>query len=411
MNLVNKTKPWMMASLLAVSSAFGQQTCAAPKTGGSSCQNAPQQVCKPAKAAQCGVMQAPQMPMMAAYNAPGEINIGMEGEIDFFVTGSFVYWQPLQDNMDVALINNNPLANLLTTGSGFQGNYVDMDFQYKPGFKVALGMNLQHDDWTGYGEYTRFHSQHTASSNGSDIAGPSVYATQGHPMVLVATGQLFNSMSSTYNCNFDFVDGRMERVYYVGKNLMFHSAFGARGAFITQSLHVEYVNTTSVTTAGPAGLSVASTPGTTDVYARLHSWAVGPSAGVEMDWVFGDGVRFFGSSYADILYTKYKVQDKTASITALTVGSVTAGHPIAFVTKDKVAGLRTHLDFEFGFGWGMYLDNNAWHIDLSAAYDFQVFFDQNMFQHYEAAAVLGSHREANGNLYVQGLTATARIDF
>jgi hypothetical protein len=86
---------------------------------------------------------------------------------------------------------------------------------------------------------------------------------------------------------------------------------------------------------------------------------------------------------------------------------------ITIVRQKDIDYLRTHLELELGFGWGSYFDNNNWHIDLSAGYALQVFFDQNMFRHFET----GNHRTTaysslpHGNLYVQGLTATARLDF
>jgi hypothetical protein len=75
--------------------------------------------------------------------------------------------------------------------------------------------------------------------------------------------------------------------------------------------------------------------------------------------------------------------------------------------------LRTHLDLEFGIAWGSYFDNNNWHVDLSAGYGFQVFFNQNMFRWF-ASTYYGSVAQSvspNGNLYMHGLTASARFDF
>ncbi len=163
MNVSTKTMPWMVASLLAVTSIFGQSQN--QNQGGC----APQpNVCKPVPPPRCGPLQAPQQPMNCAYNAPAEVNIGMQGDIDFFAAGSFLYWQASQDNMAVGLTTNVPI----NVGVGvaleptIQGSFIDMNFKYQPGFKVGLGMNLQMDDWDGYVEYTRVHGDHTTSSSG-----------------------------------------------------------------------------------------------------------------------------------------------------------------------------------------------------------------------------------------------------
>ena len=409
MNLSTKTMPWMVASLLAATSVFGQnqsQGACAPQ------QCVPQPpVCKPAK---CCVPQNPLEPKMCAYNAPAEINVGCQGDIDFWASGSFLYWQPSQDNMAIGYTDNNVFLGLPlgTPEATFKGSFIEMDFDFKPGFKAGLGMNLQTDDWWGYVEYTRVHGTHSTFSNGP-LASPCIFNTFGHPFLGNSTlggGQAYNTASGHYRNNLDFIDAEMGRTYYVGKSLIFESVWGARGAWILQNIHARYNNLQSVVSHDPTGV-VTSLPSVLDVYQRSHSWAVGPRTGLTMDWMLGSGVRFFGSGFADILYTKYKVQDKSVLMPRISNGSLLVGNPVSIIGHDKVSVLRTHLDLEMGFGWGSYFDNNAWHVDLSASYGWQVFFDQNMFRLYTSGTSIGTNIVPQGNLYVQGLTITARVDF
>ncbi len=73
--------------------------------------------------------------------------------------------------------------------------------------------------------------------------------------------------------------------------------------------------------------------------------------------------------------------------------------------------LRAHADFELGLGWGTYFDNNNWHIDFSATYGFQIFWDQNMFRNFESSVAPAKSFAPNGNLYVHGVTLNADFDF
>lgn len=396
MNLLRKPIPWMLASFLVAASVFGQTQ--------------PQTICTrpPIKSKpqpkNCP-LQEPVEPKVCAYNAPAEINIGNQGDYDFFTSLSFIYWQPTQDNMNVAMVDDWSCA-LDALNGGFKGSFVEMDFDYKPGFKVGMGMNLQHDHWDGYAEYTRVHGRHSVHSNGSNN-GPafgSVFATRGHSYTLY-NSQVFQSVNASFRNNLDFVDAEMGRKYYVGTNLLFRSAFGVRGAWILENLATHYQ--TQLTVATPYNYSQPPSsvaPSTVDVYSRSHSWAVGPRVGLTMDWVFGAGVRFFGSGYGDILYTKYNLKDKS-------VYTNVHGNTTSFITHDRVGVLRTHLDLEMGFGWGTYFDNNNWHFDLSAGYGMQVFFDQNMFREFQEHYVVGKNFAPNGNLYIQGLTVSARLDY
>lgn len=406
MNLAMKKMPWMVASLLAATSVFGQGQ--GQTQGG--CPTQPP-VCKPTP--RCGPLQAPQQPTNCAYNAPAEINTGMQGDINFFAAGSFLYWQPSQDNMSVGLTSNNQVLVSTAPEVSINGSFIDMNFKFKPGFKVGLGMNLQTDDWDGYAEYTRVHGQHSTSSNGVRAL-PSIFATWGHPFLLAPTngaGNIFESVASTYNNRLDFVDAEMGRMYYVGKSLLFRPAWGARAAWILQNMSVHYANVGITSAISDATGSISALPSALSVYQRTHSWAVGPRAGLNMDWVLGCGFRFFGSGYGDILYTKYNVKDKTVLLPRVNTGAFRIGNPVSVITHDKVGLVRAHLDFETGFGWGSYFDNNNWHIDLSASYGWQVFFAQNMFRQFQDDQVVGNNTMPHGDLYVQGLTATIRLDF
>jgi hypothetical protein len=413
MNLI--ALPWVVASLLAAaSSIFGQEQNQEP-----SCVPSPP-VCKRAK---CCVLRMPQESGMCGFNAPAEINVGCEGDIDLFGSASFLYWQPSQDNMQIGLTNKNGATYLGPPNPAppevpVIGDFIEMDFSYQPGFKVGMGMNLQRDDWDGYAEYTRVHGTSSASSNGpvkgSNASGPvpAIFSTFGRPFFqgnLGLGGQVYNTVSAKYKNNLDFLDAEMGRTYYVGKSLIFRPAWGARAAWILQNIHVQYKN---IQTAGTTDASsfINAVPSVFDVFQNSHSWAIGPRMGLMMDWMLGYGLRFFGSGYGDLLYTKYKVRDKSVVLPLITVFNSLVGVPVSITTRGRPIGLRTHLDLEMGLGWGTYFDHNKWHIDFSASYGWQVFFDQNMFRGY-ASLQVAENTLPNGNLYVQGLMVTARVDF
>jgi hypothetical protein len=387
MNLLNKTTPWMVASLLTAASVFGQQDKCSPR----------QDKCQPCSVP-CDFKE--MMPGMPGYNAPSRINVC--GNWDLYVDGSFIYWQVAQDNMAYALTNNNALV--AATATDIAGNYVETDFTYQPGFKVTGGMNFDYDNWDSFVEYTRLHGSTDTSTNGPSAG--SLLANWGSNHLL-AKSQVFRSAWSTFKTNLDFVDWVLARSFFVGKDLTFHPMVGVRGAWITQSMSVHYRNPTTSGLSGSfdSNSTILGVYSSQDVYSRVHSWGVGPRVGLEGSWMLGQGIRFYGNGYADILYTKYKIQNKAV----YTITSSGAGQTFAFT--EKPGTVRTHLDLELGLGWGSYFDDNNWHIDLSAGYGFQVFFNQNMFRSSFDNTVVASGSATNGDMTIQGLTATVRIDF
>lgn len=398
MNLMNRTTPWVAGLLIAATSVFGDDKPAQSMQTRKTCGDTPQQ-------------KAAKMQMMPGYNAASRIDV--RSSWDVYATASFLYWQLSQDNMEVAFVdelsNDSYVANSSDDGISndgqIDGDVSQMDFDFRPGFKVGLGMNLDIDNWDLFAEYTRIHATNHASADPKTAPDGSVapiFATAGHPFVIPANA--YNTASEKWKCNLDFVNLDLGRAYYVGTNLTFHPFYGVRGAFITQNTHHQYENTLFNEEDGNENLGVLN------VYNRIHSWAVGPRVGVCTDWMLGSGIRFFGSVDTDLLYTKYSVKNKT-NFLSTDSSFIAAGETSSWDSDSDVRTVRSHVDLEAGFGWGSYFDNNNWHIDLMAAYGFQVFFDQNMLTTFASGATQGSINRPAGNLYVQGVTATARFDF
>lgn len=381
MNLLNKTTPWMVASLLTAVSAFAQD--------GSLARNDKCQPCT----TPCDFKE--MTPGMPGYNAPSRISVC--GNWDFFADASFIYWQVAQDNMAYALSNQNTLAQAATPG--ILGSYVQMDFEFKPGFQVGVGMNYGHDNWDSYVEYTRVHG--TSSSSATAPTGGTLLGNTAS-LRLLALGQAFSSASASFKTDLDFVDWVLGRSYFVGKNLTFRPVIGVRAAWITQNSVVHYTQTTAASAGDTSILAIACSLAN---YSRVHSWGLGAKTGLESNWMLGQGIRIFGNGYADLLYTKYKLQNKSI------LERETTANTQYVISKDRVGGVRPHLDLELGLGWGSYFDNNNWHIDLSAGYGFQVFFNQNMFRNSTDDVVRAASNVANGDMTIQGLTVKARLDF
>lgn len=375
--------PWVIASLIAATSVFGKP---AP-------QNLSQCAPKPACPQPCPPTQVcpsdpccpawPTPVLNAAYNYPARIQTRCPWDI--YADASFIYWQPIQENMELGYTNT--IAPSAGAVSGVIGDFINMDFSFKPGFKVGLGGNFDYDNWDLHLEYTWFHSSHSKSA---------VHPTDGQ--LLPDWGLPFSSSSifvSTINedwhLKMDILQLDLGRWNYVGTKFTCHPYVGARAAWIRQNVHV--VNTNDGT------IGIATTLETT-VRGRTLSWAVGPEVGVDSNWNLGAGFRMYGNAEGDILFTRY-----TKARYSETHSN---GSDPVITTQRNINALRGHVDLELGFGWGTYIDCNNWYLDFSAGYGFQIFFDQNMFRSFHQ---LTDSSLPYGNLYVQGLTTTFRLDF
>lgn len=291
--------------------------------------------------------------------------------------------------MELGFANTTAAVNQVLV-DGVNGNYINMDFNFKPGFKVGVGGYFDHDNWDLHLEYTWFHNTNSQSSNGPAVG--QIFPLWGNPLLT----NTYNTASESWNLKMDVLQLDLGRWNYVGTKLIAHPYFGARAAWIRQNVNVQYQNT------GALGIGVTDL---TTIHGKTRSWAVGPEVGLDTNWNLGAGFRFYGNAEGDILFTKYtKASYSEAHVTV----PVTAPFSTA---QDRIYSLRTHLDVELGFGWGTYLDCNNWYLDFAAGYGFQVFFDQNMFRHYTDGTMRFNSNMPNGNLYVHGLTATFKLDF
>jgi hypothetical protein len=378
LNVFSKTKSWMVASLLVATSVYAQQNGGAPANTGAPKSCAPcVKVCPPDN----------KVALSPAYNASAAINTRCSWDLE--INSSFLYWQAFQDNMELGVAST--VSSEVASSSGFKGKFVNMDFDFKPAFRVGLGLAFDHDDWDMQAQYTWFHANNRKTATAT--AGTYIVPSLG--LVTNNVNQA-NSISQKWHLKMDIADLNLGRAYYVGKNLTMRPSFGARAAFIRQHMRN--------TIAGLSVIDNETSVGTESGIQKSHSWGVGTVAGVESKWLFCDGFRLFGNGSADLLFTRY---------TKLSTKSRLSYQPDfeQNIRQRTVNTMRTHLDLAAGIGYGTYFDCNNWYFDLSAGYEFQVFFDQNMFREYGVSGALSNSTNPNGNLYLQGLTVKAALDF
>jgi hypothetical protein len=321
--------------------------------------------------------------MAPAYNAPDRIAVRSSCSLNTEL--SFLYWMPMEENLEPGVIIDT------TAPTATKGDVIDFDFQYKPGFKVGLGFGFEYDNWDFSALYTRLRS--TMKTEPNVAAGRHI-----SPLLLmpqITDDNNYDSLNEKWHLTLDFLDALLSRSYFNGTQLAFCYFFGVRGAWIYQNLINQFGSVGNTV----RGISTAN--GIVDSNLVSDSWAVGPRAGLNGNWKIGKGARIYGNGAADLLFTRYRLSRKESS----TLLDFTYD-----ISKKEINCLRAHIDLELGLGWGSHFCDSKWHVDFSAGYTFQAFFDQNMFRtFYTSGSFIGE--APHGNLYIQGLTVTAQFDF
>jgi hypothetical protein len=316
--------------------------------------------------------------MSAGYNATARIDV--RGSWDVYATGSYIYWQPREENLELGISNRTDTLEDLSIA----GRVINMNFGYKSGYKLGFGAFTDRDNWDGYVEYTWL-SGHQRNSATAPVGGR-IIPFWGHPdnfIPVIASGK------GKWGSAFNIIDAQLARSYYVGAMLTFRPFFGARAAWINQKYSAMYISRTNI----PYHVRNSS-----------HSWGLGPEAGITTDWLLGYGIRAIGTAEVDILFTRYNLHMTEEMSTNPSVTPVN-------LYQRHISYLRPHSNLEFGFGWEHYFCNHNYHFDISGTYGFQVFWNQNMFRNFVDDVSYGKSYAPNGDLYIHGVTGELRLDF
>jgi hypothetical protein len=416
LNLLTKSKIWLAASVFAASASFAQQ--------GKNKNSAP------AVAEQGHEMSKSQI--MPIYSAPARVDV--RNSWDLYVSGKFLYWQAREENLELGLISRNDPEGMITGGdSPFNTTYsnkmkvINPHFTYRPGFKVALGANLDYDNWDARAEYTWFHSNISTGINplprntatAIPPNGQYLYPIQGAAGSIQFDGTpfFFQDGHQSWNLKMDFLDVSLARSYYWGTKLTLRPFFGARGAWIRQHLNT-VLNGNNLYEIADLVTDVSNGYDKATLGNVSTSWGVGPRAGFESNWLLGYGTRLIGNGSADILYTRYSLRtseqlanQNSPSTWNQTDFGIESPIDSNVSVSQEIDLLRTHAEFELGLGWGSYFENNKWHVDFAATYGFQVFWNQNMFRNFESNTAQAHSFTPSGNLYVHGMTLSGSLDF
>jgi hypothetical protein len=354
----------------------------------------PDQQCQP-KPEQCPPVRCcdpVKKPTQDGYNTPGRINVC--GAWDFFLKADFIYWEVKRDLTEYAVSTTNSYTN-----PALSGKVIRPSAKWRPGVKVALGGNSDHDDWTFLAEWTyilgKADGSATAPANGALLP------------VNQTTLEVFdrvsaNNQNSRIKIHYHTGDLNLGRPYYVGKDLVFAPFFGLRGAWIKDKERVSSETLLALQFDGSTTTAIANLTEST----KQRNWYIGPRIGIDTKWELGAGFRLFGNAAGSILYTRGYISTKaTSDDYASTLGYT--GNTVMSLKTDKHNQLRPNANTAVGLAWGSYFDKNNWHVDMVLGYEFHYWFDHIT----SLSSGLQGENNYGGGLYLQGATFSLQLDF
>lgn len=331
--------------------------------------------------------------MCSAYTATARIHL--PNQWVYSVWGDFIYWQPRQDNMDVAFEAPTASVNVIgtdTTSTIFSwnsGKMVNMNTAFKPGFKVGLGWAFDYDNWDVALEYTWLHANTHINSTRSPTG--FLFERWANNDLVGTNSNEVDQLSDTWILHFNNVNLEFARRGFIGTRLVLSPFVGLAMPWIRQKFTGSMDFTAVPFIAYPAFHL--------NILHKSHAWGLGPRLGIETDWYYGQHFSLIAKLGADIMYTRYH----------LTYDQASTSVPSIFAhSRNRFNTVRPELDAYVGFHWEGYTPCSTFHYSLELGYQFQVWFNQNMMRWYNDSL----HQSAPiGNLYFQGITFSVRGDF
>jgi len=209
---------------------------------------------------------------------------------------------------------------------------------------------------------------------------------------------LINTFSGSWDLDVDLLDIDLSRKYFVGECLTVRTMAGLRAAWIRQKYTYlgERTNSTFTTSANH----------------ETKSWGVGPTVGVNTDWMFCGDFRFFFNALAGVIYTDYSTLKADFSIGGEGLGGFERS---VYNQSSNPCYLRPQAELSIGLGWGSHFCDKTTYFDLEIGYSANIYWNQNMFVYFTSEVPGGfpipSTTDRYGDLSLHGLTISARLKF
>jgi hypothetical protein len=304
-------------------------------------------------------------------------------------SADFIYWMARQDHIAYAYTTGT--TALAAGGTPAQGRVVMPESGFKPGFKIGLGLDLDHDGWDVFAEYTWFHSNHSHSHGNRDDE-DSVSATS--TLDLHAPywdvngfnqfGTLFTSASAQWKLQMNILDLELGRNFYISESLMLRPQVGMKMTWDTQRYNTSYTNDTIVLSMNQKD--------------TIQGYGI--RAGIDTAWHFTRSFSFVGDLAFTGLWESFHVKRNDSNLVTATGISTNDLN-----VKSRHNNVRPIIEWRAGLRWESWWCADRYHVAIDAGWEQQVWVNQNQF------FVISPTEHKNGDLSLQGLDIKVRFDF
>lgn len=312
----------------------------------------------------------------------------------WFTHSEILYWDTKIGGTEYALTTAQPVTPPTTP---IKGSVKSNSFGWNWGGRAGFGLNLPHDGWDLFVNFT-YYQNHDSSSSSKAL--PSFLVSQ-----VGFFGGAFEQAKSTFDLTYLNIDFELGRKFFISQYLCVKPYMGIKGTRMLQEHKVKLNFSTLQLNGANIGEYYR-------VYNRCDFNGIGPRIGFEGNWFLGYGYRLIHEVSASLLYCYFDVVDKEKS--SPNTSDINANIRL----KGKIGRFIPFAQMFLGLGWGDYFNDKKHYLTLKMGYEVLYFWRDNQclspedwsFSPGQMSTRLSYKRFAE-DLSFYGITFRARLDF
>lgn len=316
---------------------------------------------------------------------------------DVFITADFIWWKAVQEGSTYAvtgLSGPNNTAGTFDSAPGGREHFVGQD--WAPGFKVGLGLNLSHDGWDLYAQYTWLHASDSSSISTSDSTlYPNGVSSDWLGASTSASAITGYRGTGTWDLHFNVIDLELGRNFYLSQFLTMRPFIGFKGTWQDQDRRIR-IHSNSLQLAD-------GTPVSDGTYQRkddIDMWGIGVRGGLNVSWYMAKSWSIYGDLAWTAMWTDY---DKTKRRDHIDDPNTGLSPTLVNIDNSSYYSVKYVGEFEIGLRWEIWFYDDNYHFAIQAGWEEQVWLN---WTHY---AELLNYTEHDLNFH--GLNLKFRFDF
>ncbi len=317
-----------------------------------------------------------------------------KGGIHGIFSADFIWWKTHIEGMEYVTTGMNDAGgNVPHYTNVSKGNIHQADFDFKPGFKLGLGIDFAHDGWDLMAEYTWLQggeNENSFTSKPGKGAATTLSVVDPRGEVAIMSVQ---SGSSKWEQHFNVVDLMLERNFFVSRYLTLKPSIGLKTAWIEEEFKMHFKSSSVQFLSN--GVSSA------EQLRNQHMWGLGPRIGLDSVWHFCKHWGVYGNLEMTGLWSNFHTRAKTKTVANV----LPAGNPVVTTTnlntRESVQKIMPVLEGGIGLTYMTWYHNDHCMFQIQAGWETQVWLDFNHFV----------ETTKGGNLSLQGLTLQVLFAF